>query len=298
MAKHLSALKSTRDAEFSLIGNAWHKCERFRRLGVECPYRTANIEQDDEQPPEGRRGPIPLISPPARSRKLQSTTTEVQLQTKVFDIRDLMKLPLPEPALPEGPRPDRPIPPRPVEPFPQAPIPGSNIDRLPDGMPIIDPAKIPGRPNINPAAIGGLIKFLNQNFITGLANKPAFSLPPLTSPLPRSLGLPKQQLDSFLLQEFAEMAASQERTFASQFASSFKPAGTIESEVNRDSSARRESEGEGRTGITRRQIAGAGAAMAAGLAGAEAVRQSRGGGGGFGGMHRPSRFPRDLRTAQ
>ncbi len=293
MAKHLLSSNAQNHTQLSSIANAWHKCERFRILGVECPFQTAQVEEDeDDQPPESRRNPL-LLAPPARQRKLQTNLTDVKADAKTFDIRDFVKLPIPEPALPEGPRPERPIPgPNPGLPRPKVPEP-LNIDtpRLPDGMPIITPP-----PTINPNQIGRLIQFLNQNFITGLANKPAFSRPPLTNPLRKNLRMQGNALDTFLLQEFAEMAASQERTFANQFASSMKPVGDIERQVNQSSSARQESEGQGRRTITRRQIAGAGAAVAAGITGAAAVNQFRGGGGG--GMSFPSRFPRDPAMAR
>lgn len=292
MAKHQSESDRANHAQLTSIANGWHKCERFLMKGVQCPYRTAGIEEDVDNPPESRRSPI-LLGPPARRRQLQTNLADITEDAKTFDIRDFVNLPIPEPALPEGPRPDRPIPgPIPGLPRPEVPQPlNVDIPRLPDGMPIIN-----APPSINPNQIGRLIQFLNQNFITGLANKPAFSRPPLTNPLPKNLPMRGNALDSFLLQEFAETAASEERTFATQFASSMKPVKTIEREVNRDSSARRESEGEGRSGITRRQIVGAGAAIAAGVAGAAAVNAFRGGGGG--GMSFPSRFPRDPAMAR
>lgn len=294
MVKHPSESKSPEHAQLTSIGNAWHKCERFEREGVQCPFRTAQIEEDDERPPdsESERPPI-LLAPPARRRRLQPNLTDVAADAKTFDLRDFINLPIPEPALPEGPRPDRPIPgPNPGLPRPKVPEP-LNIGRLPDGMPIIDPAGFQG---INPAQIGSLIQWLNRTFIAGIANKPAFSPGPQTSALPKNLRLQGMQRDSFLLQEFAEEAGSQERTFAKEFASSMKPVGNIESEVNRDSLAKRESEGEGRKGISRKQVAGAGAAIAAGVAGAAAVKGFRGGGGG--GMHFPSIFPPDPKMAR
>ncbi len=257
--------------------------------GKPCPFQTADIEQDeDEQPPEGRKSPIPLISPPARSRRLKNNLTAVRANAQTFDIRDFVQVPTPEPALPEGPRPDRPIPPR--QPNPEVPkIPSPNVQRLPDGMPIVNPGPLE---NIDPARIGRLIQWLNTQFITGLANKPAFSPSPLTSPLPRNSPMPAQQLDAFLLQESANQAASQEATFARQSASLMKPVSDIEREVNQSSSR---SQGSNRR-ITGRQIIGAGAAIAAGAA--AGVLAAKGGRGGGGGMHFPSRFPPDPAMAR
>lgn len=285
MAKHLLDSRLAEHLQFSSLGNAWHRCERFEIAGNPCPFRTAQIEEENLPDPK-RKQPL-LLGPPARQRKLQNITSEVELSTPTLDIRELIKLPNPgQPAIPppgKQPKPTK---------IPQR-VPG--LERLPDGMPIIDPSNFTNQ-NIDPGQIGGLIQWLNNNFIKGLTTRPSFSRPPLRNPSAKNLGLRGTQRDSFLLQEFAEMAASQERTIARQLSSSFKPVGDIEREVNQNSSARQESKGEGRRGITRRQIAGAGAAAVAGLAGAAAVNQFRGGGGG--GMSFPSRFPRDPALAR
>ncbi len=282
MVKHQLDSNNQKITTLSSIANDWHRCERFWIQGTQCPFQTAQIEQDDEdQPPEGRRGPIPLISPPARSRKLQTNIADVAADAQTFDIRDFVNLPTPEPALPEGPRPDRPIPgPSPGLPRPEIPQP-LNVERLPDGMPIIDPGPLG---NLDPAKIGTLIQWLNSNFITGLANKPAFSPSPLPTPLVKNSRMPAQQLDAFLLQESTQQAASAEATFARQSASLMKPVSTIEREVNQNSSRSRENKPR----VSGRQIVGAGAAIAAGIAGAMAAGGGRG--GGFGGMHFPSAF--------
>lgn len=285
MAKHQSKSEQAKHTQLTSIGNAWHRCERFLILGKRCPFQTADIEEDDDQDPESQRRPL-LLSPPARRRQLQDNTLDVTAEAETFDIRDFVNLPTPQPVLPEGPRPDRPIPPKPGTPdIPKTPVP-LNIEtpRLPDGMPIITPP-----PTINPNDIGRLIQWLNTQFITGLANKPAFSPSPLATPLVKSSRMPAQQLDAFLLQESAQEAGSAEATFARQSASLMKPVSTIEREVNQSSSKSRESR------ITGRQIVGAGAAIAAGAAGAMAFGGRTGGGGG---LHFPSRFPRDPAMAR
>ncbi len=290
MVKHQSDLNNPNLTTLSSIGNDWHKCERFWIQGKPCPFQTADIEQDeDDQPPESKRSPIPLISPPARSRRLRANIADVAVDAQTFDIRDFVNLPTPEPVLPEGPRPDRPIPgPNPGLPRPKVPRP-LNIDRLPDGMPIINPGPLQ---NVDPANIGRLIQWLNSQFITGLANKPAFSLSPQAIPSVRNSRMPAQQLDAFLLQESALQAASAEANFASQSASLIKPVSDIERDINQSSSRSTPN----RPRVTGRQIVGAGAAIAAGAAGALAVGGGRRGGGG--GLHFPSRFPRDPAMAR
>ncbi len=280
MVKHQSKSDRAETDQLTSIANDWHKCERFWMKGVECPFRTANIEEDDDNQPEGQRDPRLLLIPPERRRKLQTNLTDISADAKTFDVRDFIPLPIPEPALPEGPRPERPIPgPHPGLPRPKVPVP-LNIDRLPDGMPAINPSNAP-----NPADIGGLIRWLNNQFIKGLANKPDFSRSPLTSPLRKNLNMPAPQLDSFLLRESSQQAASAEATFAKQSAQSMKPVSDIERSVNQSSSTSKENKG-----VTKRQIVGAGAAVAAGAAAAIAAGGRRGGGGGF---QFPSRFPPD-----
>lgn len=288
MAKHVSSFTRPAITQLSLLANDWHRCERFERRGVQCPYRTADIEKDD---PDERHRRLAL---PARKRQAVNEQKDVGDTERVLDITKIIDIPKPLPPEVGVPAPPEPIPfpvaPKPTKEMPKPetiPEPVAAIGRLPDGMPVVNPGgftgPIPaGLTHIanNPAFAGDLVKWMATKFNQGMATKPAISLP---TPAPPSKLKPSTQGAlpvATSLENYIRKAASAEEIFAKDFASSMIPARDLEKQLNTNTS---------RQGPNKKQIATAAAAAAAGAT-AATIGMRRGGGRSGGGLQFKSVF--------
>lgn len=292
MAKQQSGLSGPGIKQLSLLANDWHRCERFERRGFQCPYRIAGIEEEEPEDKEkSRQLPIAI---PARRRLSKPQDKDISDADRVLDIRKVIQTEpspgqVPDPAqipapVPFFPRPNRePIPGKPVD----TPEPIAALERLPDGMPVIDLSKIPSpivqgiRQRIpNPNAWGDLIKWMANAYSTGLATKPAISMPTPFRPFKSSSNTPRRAPETTSLQNFAAKAASAEEIFAKDFASSTIPVRDTATSTGTSTSRKRPSNA---------QIAMAAAAGATGAT-AATMGMRRGGGKSGGGLQFKSVF--------
>lgn len=303
------------------MGKNWHVCERYERLNVPCPFRLAQMEEDD--PDEEPRTPIPrgdrqpsrprkptlrlphMVAIPAKgsSSRGGGGTGPRRIHAKVPEQHQVpvrvprfppVFVPTPATATTDGPK--------------QQPI-RTPIQTMPDGVPGIDPAGAidPARglsPTTQgvqptPGAIPGLSgtpnlggepflfqpRAYNQLFNT----KPAFSLPPLTAPEPlkSARGLTPRRIA--LMELWVTAAGLAEEIYAPHYAKAMELSNTTGRPPVTNTSAAGTEFDQPRRGVTVQEVGrAAGAAGAIGTGAAALWRMMRPTGGGGGGFQFPS----------
>ncbi len=311
----LASISASEAKSLTSMANRWHECERYERLNVPCPFRKAQMEEDDE-PQRGKRIPVPRgVREPARPRKPSLQLPKLvgipgrpnkpsggggpAARKRRIPASDLILLPVPwvPPVLVPHPTPGGGG--RPARDPTRQPIP-----TLPDGIPGIIPspgieggrqrAKTPARPvpfggvpnRINPNLGGEPFPFQARAYNTLFNSKKPFTLP---QQVPQRTGKLSTELTPSriaLMELWVTAAGLAEEIFAPHFAQAF-PQST-------STGARPATNGRGslefdppKKGVTARDVGKAAAAAGTIATGAAGIFKAIKGGGG-GGFQFPS----------